>query len=147
MLCYKSFIMSLWEKGFLPIKNALYFSDDSAFSLLIDSYPNPLITKGDRFSFAEFDKTNDDEVTEVDVFREIKLSSGKYCCCGGGGYGSDGFIAGLNVDKTLMWVIFSDSSNPFIGIEEIGVDVVLVESSLGFNIKIDINNPYGMTLS
>lgn len=43
---------------------------------------------------------NKDEVTDIDKFREIKLANNCYCCVGEGSYGSEGFVAYLDENKT-----------------------------------------------
>ena len=63
-------IVDLWNEHLLPIKDAIYFADGSAFSVEITSYPTPSFEKGDDFCFSDFFKNNSDEITDVDLFKK-----------------------------------------------------------------------------
>lgn len=142
----KSIISELWSQGLLPIKEAIYFSDGKAFSYKITSYPLPDIEKGESFDFVDFYNKNKDEVTCVDIMMNIRLSNGCYCCVGEGSYGSEGFIAYLDECNILIWVIYSEASNPFFNVVECGGNTVIVESTANVKIRINIYNPMNLEL-
>lgn len=139
-------IVNLWENETLPVKDAVYFSNGEAFSLKITSYPLPNIQRNGWFDLHDFYEANKEEITEIDVFKVIQLSNGYYCCIGEGSYGSEGFIAYLDSNKSLVWVIYSESSNPFINVDEDDSGNIFVESSARVKLKININNPINLEL-
>ncbi len=142
----KSIISELWCQEYLPIKGAIYFSDGKAFSYKITSYPISDKKKGCFFDFTDFYNKNKEEVTSIDIVKSIKLSNGFYCCVGEGSYGSEGFIAYLDEGKELIWVLYSEASNPFFNVTECGRDTIFVESTANVKIKIDTNNPIDLEL-
>lgn len=133
-------IIDLWNEHLLPIKDAVYFADGTAFSIKITSYPKPSFEKGNDFLFSNFFKNNSDEITDVDLFKKKSLSNKGWLCFGEGSYGSEGFIACLNSDNKLRWVLYSEDSNPFIEMKEIE-EFVYVKSSSSVCLKIKTNNP------
>jgi len=140
-------IIQLWEDGLLPIKDAIYFSNGKSFLCKIVPYPTPCIEKNGDFDFSAFYEENKDEVTDIDKFREVKLANNCYCCIGEGSYGSEGFIAYLDGNKKLVWVLYSEESNPFINVSEYMADIVIVESSSNIRLRININNPVDLELA
>lgn len=133
-------IVDLWDEHLLPIKDAVYFADGTAFSIDITSYPVPSFEKGNDFYFSDFFKNNSDEITDVDLFKKKSLSDKGWLCFGEGSYGSEGFIAYLNSDETLEWVLYSEDSNPFVEMKEVE-GFVYVKSSSNICLKIKINDP------
>ncbi|WP_337039014.1 MULTISPECIES: hypothetical protein [Pseudescherichia] len=142
----KNIISELWGREILPIKDAIYFCDGSAISYKITSYPAPNVEKGNVFDFTDFYKNNKEEVTSIDIIMSIKLSNGCYCCVGEGSYGSEGFIAYLDESKELIWVIYSETSNPFFNIIECDRNTVLVESTTNIKIKFNTCDPASLEL-
>ncbi|MHA8111788.1 hypothetical protein ACX122_01425 [Kosakonia cowanii] len=140
-------IIQLWEDGLLPIKNAIYFSNGKSFLCEIRPYPTPYIEKNGEFDFSAFYEEDKDEVTDIDKFREIKLANNCYCCIGEGSYGSEGFIAYLDENKKLVWVLYSEESNPFINVYEYMPGIIIVESSSNIRLRININNPVDLELA
>ncbi len=139
-------IVQLWEEELLPIKDAIYFSNGKSFLCKITSYPIPCIEKNGEFDFCNFYEENKDELTNIDKFKEIRLINNGYCCIGEGSYGSEGFIAYLDRNKKLIWVLYSEESNPFVNISEYTPDIIIAESSSNIRLKIDINNPIKLEL-
>jgi len=61
--------------------------------------------------------------------------------CGDGSWGSDGIVSVIKKSENrLLWIIFSDNSNPFYKVE-IEDDIVIAGSTSGKNWKIPINSP------
>lgn len=139
-------IVDLWKNETLPVKDAVYFSSGESFSLKITSYPLPNIQRNGWFDLHYFYENNKEEVTDIDVFKVVELSNGNYCCVGEGSYGSEGFIAYLDSNKDLVWVIYSESSNPFINAIEDYSGNIVVESSAKIKLKININDPVSLEL-
>ncbi len=139
-------IIQLWEDNLLPIKDAIYFSNGRSFLCKIMDYPTLHIERNGEFDFSAFYEKNKDEVTDIDKFREIKLANNCYCCVGEVSYGSEGFVAYLDENKNLVWVLYSEESNPFINVSEYIPDIIIVESSSNIRLKININNPMDLEL-
>ncbi|EHB4884966.1 hypothetical protein JXF96_004076 [Salmonella enterica subsp. enterica serovar Heidelberg] len=139
-------IIQLWEDNLLPIKDAIYFSNGRSFLCKIMDYPTLHIERNGEFDFSAFYEKNKDEVTDIDKFRVIKLANNCYCCVGEGSYGSEGFVAYLDENKNLVWVLYSEESNPFINVSEYIPDIIIVESSSNIRLKININNPMDLEL-
>lgn len=142
----KNIVIELWKNETLPVKDAIYFSNGAAFLLEITSYPIPTLQKGNSFDLNELYKNNENEITHIDIFKEIKLSNGFFCCVGEASYGTEGFIACLDTNKNLIWVIYSETSNPFINIIEYRTGNILVESSANFKLRIDVIDPMNIEL-
>jgi hypothetical protein len=141
-----SAIISLWEENLLPIKDGVYFSNGKSISKKIYSYPAPRIENGQEFDLNKFLQDNTDETTSIDGLKEISLKNKGYCLVGEGSHGSEGFIAHLDKNHELIWVIYSEESNPFINIMEEQENIVTVESSANFKIKIDVNDPVNLEI-
>ncbi|WP_322047531.1 hypothetical protein [Paraburkholderia sp. J67] len=136
-----SIISDLWENETLPVKSGVYFSDGRSIEIRLESFPAPTIEIGCEFNFTEFYSRNKDELTSIDCLKILQLSSGGVCCVGEGGYGSEGFISRLDEDGNLVWVIYSEKSNPFIDIFEIDDGYVVAKSSARYALKIALDNP------
>lgn len=130
----------------LPVKDAIYFSNGDSFHLRIQLYPTPVLHKGDSFSLISFYKENENEITNIDILKEVKLSNGFYCCVGDGSYGSEGFVACLDEKRNLLWVVYSEISNPFISAFENDFGYIIAKSSAEFKLKICIRDPRDMSL-
>ncbi|EBF5850089.1 hypothetical protein FH026_12505 [Listeria monocytogenes] len=139
-------INDLWNREELLIKNGIHFSDGSGVEVEISYYPVPDIKKGHYFSFLDVYKEDQENMTKIDVFKEIKLSNGFYCCVGEGSYGSEGFVTYLDERKNLLWVLYSETSNPFVNIMEECEGIVVAESSANFKIRLDVNKPTSLSL-
>jgi len=137
----KKIITKLWEQELLPIKDAIYFSTGESCSCKIATYPSPSIEIGEKFSLEDFHATHKNDVCHIDIFKEIPLNNGGYCCVGEGSYGSEGFIAYLDKDKNLIWVIYSESSNPFIDVTQANDKTISARSTTNVKITIDLENP------
>lgn len=137
----KSIITKLWEQELLPIKDAIYFSNGESCSCKIATYPSRSIEIGETFNLEDFHETHKQDVCHIDILKEIPLTNGGYSCVGEGSYGSEGFIAYLDKEKKLTWVIYSESSNPFIDITQVNDNTISARSSTDIKIIIDLENP------
>ncbi len=142
----QSIISKLWKEELLPIKEAVFFFDGRAKSCKITSFPTPKIEVGADFDFIDFYRNNNEEVTSIDIIKEVKLLNECYCCVGEGSYGSEGFIAYLDNDKNPIWILYSENSNPFVSVFEHEENTILVESTAGLKIQIDLHNPVNLKL-
>ncbi|EOW1565154.1 hypothetical protein ACN1NX_001224 [Listeria monocytogenes] len=92
-------INDLWNREELLIKNGIHFSDGSGVEVEISYYPIPDIKKGHYFSFLDVYKEDQENMTKIDVFKEIKLSNGFYCCVV--------LVRGVMVRKDLLLILMS----------------------------------------
>ncbi len=139
-------IIQLWEDNLLPIKDAIYFSNGRSFLCKIMDYPTLHIERNGEFDFSAFYEKNKDEVTDIDKFREIKLANNCYCCVGEVSYASEGFVAYLDENNNLVWVLYSEALNLFINVSEYFLSIIIVETSSNIRLKRNINNPMDLEL-
>ena len=137
----KNIIVKLWNNGQLPIKDAIYFSSGESFSLKIATHSSTLLQKGDFFNLYDLYHKDESEITNIDILNEIKLSNDYYCCVGEGSYGSEGFIAYLDINRELIWVMYFEESNPFFNITEYSPGNILAESSANVKLNIKLSRP------
>lgn len=142
----RSIISDLWESEVLPIKDGIYFSDGRSFDVKMELFPNLVVEVGDQFNLSRFYAQNKDEVTSIDCLKVLQLSDGGSCCVGEGAYGSEGFIARLGKNESLMWAMSFEKSNPFIDIFESDDGCVIVKSSAGYSLIINLSNPVNIGL-
>lgn len=141
-----STIVDLWNKDELPIKDGIYYAGGGCVELVVDAFPEPIIKKGEKFSLSDYLSRNPDDVTMIDAKGHIRLENGGYCEIGDGSYGSEGFIACLDEKNALKWVLYAEKSNPFVRVREVADRVVLVDSSAGFSLSINVDDPEGLEL-
>ncbi|OCG10546.1 hypothetical protein [Gilliamella apicola] len=134
-------INELWNKKKLPIKNGIYFANGESFSFLAKFYPDIVIKKGKSFSLVDFLNQNPDCITDIDIFKKIKIPTDGACLLGEGSHGSEGFIAYITSDEKLNWVIYFEESNPFINAVELPDTFLKVESSANYRIILDLKDP------
>lgn len=134
------------ERRVIANKGSCVFFDGRATSCKITSFPTPKIEVGADFDFIDFYRNNNEEVTSIDIIKEVKLLNECYCCVGEGSYGSEGFIAYLDNDKNPIWILYSENSNPFVSVFEHEENTILVESTAGLKIQIDLHNPVNLKL-
>ncbi|MFQ0971360.1 MULTISPECIES: hypothetical protein [Gilliamella] len=140
-------ILALWNKQTLPIKDGIYFSTGESISLSTQFYPQLLIKKGKPFNLNLFLDKDPDNITNIDITKKITITNGNQCFLGEGSYGSEGFIAYLTPKDDLKWVIYFETSNPFINATELPNHFLIVESSADFKIVIELNNPINLILT
>lgn len=137
-----STISSLWAAGNLPIRDGLYTAADEAYSVRISRETPSGIEIGEKFDVDAFVKSDPDWLTTIDITGETELPGGAgWLCRGEGSYGSEGFFGRLDNGKNLVWVVYLEESNPFIGIEIIG-NAARFTSSSDVSITVDIDRPW-----
>lgn len=141
-------IVKLWNEHSLPIKDGIYWADGGSIAMDIIAYPFPSVEKKETFSLDAFLQEHHDEITSIDIFKKIPLpTENKYVWIGEGSYGSEGFIALIDENDCLIWVMYAEESNPFVSIEECASGSILAISSLGLKLIIDIDNPQNVKLA
>ncbi|RLP93317.1 hypothetical protein EAD89_06700 [Micromonospora sp. BL4] len=84
-----------------------------------------------------------DNLTHVDILRgaDVLLANGSgYLCGGDGAHGSDGFLARLDKDRNLMWIVVLTDSNPFEKAEARG-SLARFTNNLGNSVTVDLDHP------
>ncbi len=137
----KHCILDLWAEEQLPIKNGLYWADGRSLAMNIESYPHPRLKQGEWFDLSHFHECNPDETTYITMTKRIQLSNGGYGCVGEGSHGSEGFVAYLQPGGQLTWVMYSESSNPFVDIVEEANGVICAHSSANFVLRLHVDEP------
>lgn len=137
-----STITSLWADEHLPIRDGLYTAAGDSYSVRIDPAKPGGIEVGEKFDLDTLLKADPDWLTTIDITRQTELpGGGDWLCCGEGSYGSEGFFGRLGRAKNLIWVIYLQESNPFIGIEVTG-RIARFTSSSDISISVEIDQPW-----
>lgn len=112
----------LFDTGDIIIMDCLTLTGNGNIEFKI----HPLV-KATLSSYLEF---NPDHWTSIIELAAISWEAGGLrASCGGGGYGSDGFVAVCRLeDNYLNWIAFFQSSNPFDKIDIVGTDVIAVST-------------------
>jgi hypothetical protein len=110
-------IVDLWAAGCLPIKSALYRADGAARSVRVDRGQPGRLKLLEVFSVEAFLAADPECVSHIDVTVERVLPDNSgYLFCGEGSYGSEGFFGRLDSGKRLVWVVYLENDNPFVGV-------------------------------
>lgn len=142
-----SLVRQLWNKAQLPIKDAIYFSDGSAFSLKIIGSPQPKIIAGKWFNVNQFLSELPGDLTGINVIQELVLqNSAGYLCVGGGSHGDEGFFACFDINRALQWVTYAQYSHPFISARQNDDNSIIVDSSANFSLIFASQDPLNLRL-
>ena len=139
-------IVSAWEDETCPLMNAIFFSDDRLRLITPISRPASqgiasAVDVGEILNI--LDVTQSQRLRVTSLVRLHVASSQKTelkCECGEGGFGGDGYIAVMRQGGDLMWLLFTDFSNPFIYVEFDGA-YVRAKNSYGLTWVIEICDP------
>ncbi|WP_079038743.1 hypothetical protein [Streptomyces sp. NBRC 110028] len=133
-------IERLWGDFLLPIRDALHFPDGHSYDVTLA----PETSRGLQI-LAPFDlnamlASDPNWTSSVDGLNELDLEGSGFLWAGEGSYGSEGFIARLTIDRTLVWAIFFEESNPFQEIRLSGTTATFTSTS-GIDITLNIDDP------
>lgn len=135
-------ITDLWPAGQAPCRSGLYRADGSAREVETDGAALSWFELGAPLDLDALLEEDPEGVTEIDIhrrcFADLPDASG-YVCGGDGALGSDGFVARLDADRNLVWVVFMADSNPFERVELHGTTAVFF-NNLGNSIAIDLTH-------
>ncbi|UJW33494.1 hypothetical protein L3Q67_06900 [Saccharothrix sp. AJ9571] len=137
----RSLLAELWGKEQVPIEDALFLADGTAYDLVLDRDAAGGLVVGDRFELAELLAEDPDWLASIHPLREVALpGEDGWLTSGEGSQGADGFFARLDVARTPRWVAFLTEGNPF---TEIAVDGRKAEftSTSGVVVTVDIDHP------
>ncbi|MGY0061342.1 hypothetical protein ACWY4P_33200 [Streptomyces sp. LZ34] len=133
-------IERLWEDFRLPIRDALYLADGNSYDVTL----SPGTPNGFRvlepFDLRQTLKSEQDWTSEVDGLKSIGLTQGGFLWGGEGSHGSEGFLARLTPERSLIWAIFFSESNPFQEIQLSSKTASFISTS-GIEITVDIDDP------
>lgn len=142
-----SLIRQLWNKAQLPMKDAIYFRDGSAFSFKIIASPQPKIIAGKWFNLNQFLSESPADLTCINIIQELVLqNSASYLCVGGGGQRGEGFFAYFDINWALQWVVYAQGSNPFISARQNDDNRIIVDSSANFSLIFELQDPLNLRL-
>ncbi|MFJ6480955.1 MULTISPECIES: hypothetical protein [unclassified Streptomyces] len=137
-------IERLWEGLQLPIKDALHHADGRSCGVALDPEAPRGFTVLAPFDLDDVLEGDPSWVSSVDGLAAVDLGGEGLLWGGEGAHGSEGFIARLTVDRALIWAMFFEESNPFDRIRRSG-SVATVSSTAGFEITLDIDDPWAPT--
>ncbi|MEU1482503.1 hypothetical protein [Streptomyces sp. NPDC005752] len=140
-------IERLWAAGEFPVRDGLYRPDDTGLEVHVEGpgayhpeagQPVPF-RLGGPFDVAE--AVEAEGSTEADLNFEHPLPDGSGWMSGGGsGTGNIGYLARLDTDRTLVWVLAMWSSNPFVGVRHEGARAVFT-NDWGNLLHLDLHDP------
>ncbi|MCE7082187.1 hypothetical protein [Streptomyces sp. ST2-7A] len=136
-----SIASGLWGDGKVFIRDALRMvSRGVSIDVQLDDESDSGVSFGGEFDL-EFELgKNPDWVTPVDVTGTRETGDGGEICRGEGSYGSEGFFARMDEKGGLIWVMYFEESNPFVGVSLIEGEAIF-RSTSGVTVVIDIGNP------
>ncbi|MFC9944686.1 hypothetical protein [Streptomyces pratensis] len=137
----------LWAAGEFPFRDGLYRPDDTGLEVYVEGpgayhpeagQPIPFRLGGpvDVASAVEAEGS-----TEVGLCFESPLPDGSGWMSGGGsGMGNIGYLARLDADRSLRWVLSMWSSNPFVGVRHEGTRAAFT-NDWGNVLHLDLTDP------
>lgn len=126
-------IVSLWRKGLLPGLDGLYYVDGRARALRLGA-----VEVGAEFDVTARLDAEPDWLASLEITFRTELPDGSLV---GGecGHGSQGFFARLNKSRDLVWAVFFEDSNPFIGVDVTG-SLATFTTNLGLPATVDLDS-------
>ncbi len=137
-----SVIEELWSEFRLPIRNALHFRSGESYDVAIDPGSPGGLRVLDSFDLGDYVASHPDWISEVDGMASVEMDDGDLLWAGDGAYGSEGFVARLRSDRTVVWAIFCTDSNPFTEIQTSGPHATFLSTS-GVRITLHVDDPRG----
>ncbi|WP_076970679.1 hypothetical protein [Streptomyces sparsogenes] len=130
----------LWQELRLPIRDALHFANGDSYDVTLASDKSSGWKVLAPFGVGDMLASEPDWTSSVDGLISMELGQGGALWGGDGAYGSEGFVARLAPDRSLIWAIFFMESNPF---EEIQLfdEIATFTSTSGIKVTVDINDP------
>ncbi|MFD6280365.1 hypothetical protein ACFWFI_33110 [Streptomyces sp. NPDC060209] len=140
-------IERLWAAGGFPARDGLYRPDDTGLEVRVEGpgayhpeagQPIPFSLGGPVDVAAAVEAEGS---TEADPYFESPLPDGSGWMSGGGsGLGNIGYLARLDADRSLVWVLALWSSNPFVGVRYEGTRAVFA-NDWGNLLQVDMTDP------
>ncbi|MBO3678428.1 hypothetical protein [Streptomyces sp. NEAU-YJ-81] len=137
-------ITELWEEFQLPIRDALHFADGQSFDVSLAPESSSGLTIQAPFDLNSMLADDPSWTSSVDGLVEADLGKRGLLWGGEGSYGSEGFIARLTAERSLVWAIFFMDSNPFDQIQ-LTNNVATFISTSTVEITVDIDDPRAPT--
>lgn len=132
----------------LPIKDGLYLADGHAIALALYWEPKLALETGARFDARRLLREDPTWVCDLDLHQEIRLPAQMgFCLIGGGSYGADGCAVCLAADRSFKWALLLQESNPFDALIPCAGTEILLCSTAGLAIAIDIDSPQHLMAS
>lgn len=124
---------SSWRDGLLPGTDGLFHVDGRARALRLG-----VLEVGADFDVAARLDAEPDWVASLTITFRTELSDGSLV---GGecGHGSEGFFARLNESQELVWAVFFEDSNPFVGVDVRGSSATFT-TNLGLPVTVDLDS-------
>ncbi|AXB46890.1 hypothetical protein [Amycolatopsis albispora] len=132
-------LAGLWRDEQVPIEDALFLADGSAYDLRLDPDAPGGLAVGERFGLAELLADDPDWLASIHPLREVALPDG-WLTSGEGSQGADGFFAMLDAARAPRWVAFLTDGNPFTEITVDGRKATFTSTS-GVVVTVDIDHP------
>jgi hypothetical protein len=111
-------LRSLWIVGQCPIATGIYYASGDITKLQIAQNGDQVAIAG-RTTLDALLESDPDYLTDIDVIasESFRFNNQNLAAhCGGGSYGSEGFIC-LTQDFSPIWLAYFEASNPFMKIK------------------------------
>ena len=132
----------VWAHGKLPIRNALYFSGGGwSYDVSLEPEAPGGLRILDAFDVREMLSESPNRVTVIDPLTEIRVKDGGFLWAGGTAWGSDGFIARIRADESLVWAFLFQDSNPFEDDIQVSGQYATFHSTSEVTITVDVDDP------
>ncbi len=129
-------------EGKLPIRNALHFSgDEGSYDVSLDPEAPGGLRVLAAFDVREMLSEAQNWVTAIDPLTEIRVTEGDFLWAGETAWGSDGFIARVREDESLVWAFLFQDSNPFEDDIQVSGRYATFRSTSEVTITVDIDDP------
>ncbi|MEU5837297.1 hypothetical protein ABZ820_27005 [Streptomyces diacarni] len=135
----------LWEEYRLPIRDAMYVRTAEgidAFEVVTSPGEPGKLVLSEPFELESLLAESPDWTSEVDGQQQLALEAGGVLWAGEGSHGSEGFFARLTAERSLLWAVFLEDSNPFTEIHLKG-RVATFTSTADVVVTLNVDDPTG----
>ncbi|TLG13476.1 hypothetical protein FEK35_10025 [Nocardia cyriacigeorgica] len=131
-------VRRLWTDREVPIVEGVYTPDGRGWEAWLDRTAASGFTVGEPIDVDALLADNPGNTTSADAtFQTVEIPGEGYLCCGEGTLGAEGWVAKLDLNSGLVWVVHFDDSNPFVELEVDG-DRAHCLSSSGVRITVGV---------
>ncbi|TLF81173.1 hypothetical protein [Nocardia cyriacigeorgica] len=135
-------VQRLWRQREVPIAEGVYTAEGRAWKVWLDPAADCGFTVGEPIDVDALLADSPGNTTSTDAtFQTVEIPGEGYLCCGEGDLGAEGYVAKVDREGDLVWVVHFDDSNPFIALELDG-DRAHCLSSSGVRITVGVQGPW-----
>ncbi|MFF4339098.1 hypothetical protein ACFY00_04040 [Kitasatospora sp. NPDC001540] len=136
-----SLLDELWAEGWMPFREGLYRADGRARDADVEGPDLGVLRLGEPIDLADMLDEDPNGLSAALACAEAGLPDGRGRLVGGGGsHGSEGFVACLDTEGAVVWLLHLGESNEFV---RIAVDwpTATCTNNLDRSITLDLTSP------